>query len=342
MMKILSNIYSTLSSLEKNFFDTFDFLKHRTKAKVVSIGNLSMGGTGKTPVLFEIIRELQEKYPKLNLMVLTRGYRCPWENSFYELYGNGEHPFELTDEALMLNKRFPNVPVMVGKNRQHASIIGEIRYNPDIILLDDGFQYRRLYKDFDFLLWDAMSKPEEAQLIPSGRLREPIERLKQANVILLTRCESASNEQIDYWINWLAEKAPNIPIIKTKTFCEGIFKEGGNNANLIKEKGLLAFSAIGRPDSFYEQLKQCGFNILCKKEFRDHHRFSDNDLDSLIKEAHRNNLSLICTEKDAVKIKSEYAKKMDLNILRIKTIPVLEKDFISIGAFSSFLANFEG
>ena len=327
-MSVLAKIYSNLSCIEKNFFDFFNFLKYRPKAKVISIGNLSMGGTGKTPVLFEVLKEFQDKYPDLNLMVLTRGYRCPWENSFYELYGDGEHPFELTDEALMLNKRFPNIPVMVGKNRHHAAIIGEMRYRPDIILLDDGFQYRRLYKDFDFILWDAMSTPDEAEPIPDGRLREPVERLKQANVILLTRCESASSEQIEYWQKWLHEEAPNVPIVKTKTCCEGIFKYDGKLADLNKNTGLLAFSAIGRPESFYEQLKQCGYNIVIKKEFRDHHRFSDNELEELVKEAQSKSLALVCTEKDAIKIRPEFAEIMNLNILRIETLPLSKEDFI--------------
>ena len=328
-MNILSDIYCTLTTLEREFFETFDFLKYRTKAKVLSIGNLSMGGTGKTPVLFELLNELQIKQPEKKLLVLTRGYRCPWENSFYELYGSGEHPFELTDEALMLNKRFPQIPVLVGKNRHHAAIIGEMNYQPDLILLDDGFQYRRLYKDFDIILWDSMSTPEEAQLIPSGRLREPVERLKEAKAILLTRCESASKEQIEYWLKWLEEKAPGIPIIKTHTICEGLFKHNGEPANIDKNAGLLAFSAIGRPESFYAQLEQCGYQISARKEFRDHHRFSDSDLEELIKEASKKNLTLVCTEKDAIKIKSEMAEKMDLKVLRIKSEPLSGKDFLN-------------
>ena len=325
-MNILSQIYSSLSCLERNFFDLFYFLKHRTKAKVISIGNLSMGGTGKTPVLFEILQELQQQKPNLKIMVLTRGYRCPYENSFYELYGKKKHPFELTDEALILNKRFPNIPVMVGKNRHHSAIIGEIRYNPDLILLDDGFQYRRIYKDFDFILWDAMSKPSEAQLIPYGRLREPIERLKQANIILLTRCESASKEQIRYWEDWLKEKAPNIPIIKTQTIC----KYDGKAITYNKGTEFLAFSAIGRPESFYKQLEQCGYTISLKREFRDHHRFSEKDLENLMKESEEKNLQLVCTEKDAIKINAELAKKMNLNILRIKAVPLDQKSCISL------------
>ncbi|MBQ2593133.1 MAG: tetraacyldisaccharide 4'-kinase [Candidatus Riflebacteria bacterium] len=327
-MNILSDIYSTLTTLEREFFETFDFLKYRTKAKVISVGNLSMGGTGKTPVLFEILKELQTQQPQKKLLVLTRGYRCPWENSFYELYGNGEHPFELTDEALMLNKRFPNIPVLVGKNRHHAAKIGEMHYQPDLILLDDGFQYRRLYKDFDILLWDSMSKPEEAQLIPSGRLREPIERLKQANAILLTRCESASKEQIDFWLKWLNEKAPGIPITKTHTLCEGLFKPDGQLSKLDDGTKLMAFSAIGRPESFYAQLEQCSYKIASKREFRDHHRFLDSELEELLKEASKNNLALVCTEKDAIKIKPKMAEKMNLNVLRIKSEPVSGRSFL--------------
>ena len=327
-MSILSDIYCTLTTLEREFFETFDFLKYRTKAKVISVGNLSMGGTGKTPVLFQLLKEFQTQQPQKKLLVLTRGYRCPWENSFYELIGTGDQPFELTDEALMLNKRFPNIPVLVGKNRHHAAIIGESKYKPDLILLDDGFQYRRLYKDFDIILWDSMSKPEEAQLIPSGRLREPIERLKQAKAILLTRCESASKEQIEYWLKWLDEKAPGIPVIKTHTLCEGLFKHNGELANLDKNTKLMAFSAIGRPESFYAQLEQCGYQISAKKEFRDHHRFSESELEDLLKEASNNNLALVCTEKDAIKIKSEMAEKMDLNVLRIKSKPVSGRRFL--------------
>ena len=327
-MNILSDIYSSLTTLEREFFETFDFLKYRTKAKVISVGNLSMGGTGKTPVLFQLLKEFQTQQPEKKLLVLTRGYRCPWENSFYELIGNGDHPFELTDEALMLNKRFPYIPVLVGKNRHHAAIIGESKYKPDLILLDDGFQYRRLYKDFDIILWDSMSKPEEAQIIPSGRLREPIDRLKQANAILLTRCESASKDQIEYWLKWLEEKAPGIPVIRTHTLCEELFKHNGELANLDKSTNLMAFSAIGRPESFYAQLEQCGYQISAKKEFRDHHRFSESELEDLLKEASKSNLTLVCTEKDAIKIKHQIAEKMDLNVLRIKSEPLSGKSFL--------------
>ena len=289
-----------------------------------------MGGTGKTPVLFQILEELKNSFPNKKVMVLTRGYRCPWEKSFYELYGRGNHPFELTDEALMLNNRFPEVPVMVGKNRHHAAIIGEGRFKPDLILLDDGFQYRRLPKDLNIILWDAMSKPEEAQLVPFGRLREPVSRLKAADVILLTRCESASQEQIDFWLKWLDQNAKDKQIIQTKTVCEGLTSFDGSTMAANSNKALMAFSAIGRPESFYAQLKSCGYRLEATKEFRDHHRFTDQQLEELAKEAEEKNLQLVCTEKDAIKIKPEMAKRMNLHVLRIKAVPVCGESFTDL------------
>ncbi len=327
-MSILSKIYSFLSFIERLFFETFDFLILRPKAKVVSIGNLSMGGTGKTPVLFELLKELEKQHPEKKVAVLTRGYRCPWEKSFYELYGDGEHPFELTDEALMLNQRFPEIPVLVGKNRHHAAILGESRFSPDLFLLDDGFQYRRLHKDFNIILWDAMSAAKEAQVVPSGRLREPVERLRDANVILLTRCESASAEQIDFWMKWLSEKAADVPIIKTQTVCEGVFKYNGEKSDLPKGSEVLAFSAIGRPESFYSQIEAESYKVASKKEFRDHDRYSKDTIEMLGKLSQEKHLPLICTEKDAIKFKPEDAKKLNLNILRIKAVPVSGKSFL--------------
>lgn len=327
-MGVLSKVYSCLSFIERLFFEIFDFLVLRPKAKVISIGNISMGGTGKTPVLFELLTELKEQQPNQKLAVLTRGYRCPWEKSFYELYGDGEHPFELTDEALMLNQRFPHIPVLVGKNRHHAAIIGENRFAPDMFLLDDGFQYRRLHKDFNIILWDAMSTLKEARVVPSGRLREPVERLKEADVILLTRCESAPKEQTDFWISWLSENATGIPVIKTQTLCEGVFKFNGERTDLPKGSEVLAFSAIGRPESFYSQIEAEGYSVVSKKEFRDHDRYSKDTIEMLGKLSQEKHLPLICTEKDAIKFKPEDAKKLNLNILRIKAVPVSGKSFL--------------
>ncbi|OGK08184.1 MAG: tetraacyldisaccharide 4'-kinase [Candidatus Riflebacteria bacterium GWC2_50_8] len=325
MKRLLQTIYLALTTIERRFFDIFNFLVYRPKARVISVGNLSMGGTGKTPVLFELISELQQQS---RLCILSRGYKSPWERSFYHLQGKGPHPTGLTDEALLLNRRFPEIPVLLGKNRHHAAIVGEQRLAPDILLLDDGFQYRRLQKDIELLLWDAMSEATEAQLLPAGRLREPVFRLLQADAILLTRCESATQDKIDFWQNWLNEKAPNVPVIAVKTECDGMFDHLGNRLPESQIKtDCLAFSAIGRPAAFYAQLAAVGCRVCERVEFRDHHQFSASELQKLGQQGKEKHLRLVCTEKDFCKISSQTAAEMHLQVLRIRTIPLSGRSF---------------
>lgn len=325
MKNLLQSIYLALTTCERRFFDVFSFLIYRPRARVISVGNLSMGGTGKTPVLFELIEELRRQH---QVCVLSRGYRSPWERSFYHLQGTGPHPDGLTDEALLLNRRFPQVPVLLGKNRHHAAIVGEQRLKPDVFLLDDGFQYRRLRKDVELLLWDAMSEPDEAQLLPAGRLREPVTRLRFAHAILLTRCESVSEDRLIFWQKWLDEKAPGVPIIRVKTSCDGLFDEQNNRLTAAATRtDILAFSAIGRPESFYAQLEQLGCSIGDRAEFRDHHRFSDSELRKLAQRAQKKQLRLVCTEKDFCKISPEMADHLKPAILKIRTLPVSQRSF---------------
>ncbi|KAF1079337.1 MAG: Tetraacyldisaccharide 4'-kinase [Candidatus Rifleibacterium amylolyticum] len=325
MKQLLQKVYLALTTCERRFFEIFSFLVYRPRARVISVGNLSMGGTGKTPVLFELIEELRHSQ---KLCVLSRGYRSRWERSFYQLQGDGPHPAGLTDEALLLNRRFPSIPVLLGKNRHHAAIIGEQRLKPDIFLLDDGFQYRRLRKDIEILLWDAMSEPEEAQLLPAGRLREPISRLLSADAILLTRCETVSEDKIVFWQKWLNERAPGLPVIRVSTRSEGLFDHLGRRLSVTADTAeFLAFSAIGRPAAFYAQLEHAGCRIGERVEFRDHHCFSEAELDELGRKASEKNLRLVCTEKDFCKISPETAEKLGLSVLRIRTLPASQRSF---------------
>lgn len=324
MRAVLTRIYSCLTGLEREFFNFFKFLSFRPTARVISVGNLTMGGTGKTPVLFELLDELQHR----QICVLTRGYRSPWERSFYQLIGEGPHPAAMTDEALLLNSRFPAIPVLVGKNRHHSARMAEKRYQPEYLLLDDGFQYRRLSKDINLLLWDAMAEESEARLIPLGRLREPLWRLQAASAILLTRCESVAPERIAFWRQWLDLQAPGKAIIEVKTVCDGLFDWAGKPLT-SQQHECLVFSAIGRPESLYRQLQSIGCTISAKIEFRDHHRFTGEELQKICDDAAARNLSIICTEKDACKIPRDMAARMKLMVLRIRTIPVSGQSFIS-------------
>lgn len=324
LLNFLKIIYLTLTSLDRYFFKLFPFLVFKPKARVISIGNLSMGGTGKTPVLFELLQEIRQQQPETRVCVISRGYRSPWENSFYCLQGPGPHPAQLTDEALLFNQRFAEVPLLLGKRRDRSARIAEKKLKPDLLLLDDGFQYRRLRKDFEILLWDSHTQPSEAELIPLGRLREPISRLREADVILLTRCESAPLAQVKFWQRWLREKAPGVKTVLMQTLCEGLFDHLGRR--ILKMPGeAIAMSAIGRPASFYLQMQSLGIKVVHKTEFRDHHHFNEKELEKLAALHRQSGLPIICTEKDRVKISPDMAAALGLLTLRIRVGPASGK-----------------
>ena len=277
-----------------------------------------MGGTGKTPILFELLSAMNPA----ETAVISRGYKSPWERSFYLLRGNKQHPQKLTDEALLLNKKFPLISIFLGKNRHHSAIIAEKLFKYKHIFLDDGFQYRRLYKDIEIILWDATTDITNAQLLPKGNLREPITRLKDATVILLTRCEMVNNDKITIWKNWLTKHSANKPIIEMKTIVEGFVD--AHSAPKKPSKNCYAFAAIGNPESFFKQLEKQDLNLVNKKIFPDHYRFSENDIKNLLKKASDAGASLICTEKDIVKIPTDISIKNNILAMKIRTIPVSE------------------
>lgn len=326
-LKILQWFYLGLTSIDRFFFRFLPFLVFKPRAKVISIGNLSMGGTGKTPVLFELLNEILKLNAVKKVCVVSRGYKSAYENSFFDLHGPGPHPEKLTDEALLFNQKFPDVPLLLGKRRDRSARYAEKRLAPDLLLLDDGFQYRRLQKDCEILLWDSHTLPHEAELIPLGRLREPVSRLREAHVILLTRCESAPAAQINYWEKWLAEKAPGKKVVKMQTVCEGLFDYCGRRIN-NRPCEAVVFSAIGRPAGFYLQLQQLGIKVVHKNEFRDHHYFSPDELEKLTALHRQSGLPVICTEKDRVKVSAKMAGELGLLTLVIRMIPLSRRSLL--------------
>ncbi|HNV71138.1 MAG TPA: tetraacyldisaccharide 4'-kinase, partial [Candidatus Ozemobacteraceae bacterium] len=270
-------LYKSLWHLEYQFFRSLPFLKYCPRLPVISVGNLTVGGTGKTPLLLALLSEL---VPRYRVAVLTRGYRSPWERSFYLIQGSGPHPSELTDETVLVHQRFPEVPILLGKNRYHSARRAERWLKPDLLLVDDGFQYRRLQQDFRLLLWDATDAPEQARLLPWGRLREPLERLRDASVIVLTRTELVSSSRLAETRQILSELAPGVPLMNTKIQAEPLKLWNGHPASpAVGEKRLLPFAAIARPEHFATHLHSLGYQQVEPIWFRDHHRFSDSDLE---------------------------------------------------------------
>jgi len=319
-LSALSRVYAWLARTERHFFKAAPFLVERPQAYVISIGNLSVGGTGKTPFLFELLSD-----PALpaNRVVLTRGYRSPWERGFYLLHGPGPHPSGLTDEARLLASLFPATPVLVGKNRAHSARLAERWFKPDVMLLDDGFQYRRLKRDADIVLWDALMPKENARPLPLGRLREEPERLRDAHLIAMTRCELASDEQKEYWHEWLGHTAPGVPILEMITTPSGWIDPQGNRHPLGSgPERVLAFAAIAKPESFAAQLVASGRSVAAIHGFRDHDNFSGERLSEISNAAKDLGVLPVCTTKDRIKIPARQAAEYGIWTLEIRMKPV--------------------
>ncbi|RCK79351.1 MAG: Tetraacyldisaccharide 4'-kinase [Candidatus Ozemobacter sibiricus] len=313
-------LYGRLVDLERRLFGTLPFLVAQPAATVVSIGNLTVGGTGKTPLLLELLADPERPAATV---VLTRGYRSAWERSFYLLRGPGPHPAGLTDEALQVNAAFPHVPVLLGKNRAHTATMAEKWFHPDLLLLDDGFQYRRVRHDVDLVLWDATTDPAHARLLPLGRLREPPARLAAAHALLLTRCETATPAQIAAWRQFLTAWAPAAPLLKVMTEPRGWLDPAGHPVPLDQgPRRVVAFAALAHPAPFFALLAKIGCQVVATRAFRDHHVFTPADLDEVGRSAADQHATPVCTDKDRIKIDAAVARRLGVWTLltRLQTV----------------------
>jgi tetraacyldisaccharide 4'-kinase len=254
---------------------------------VISVGNLTLGGVGKTPMVVYLARMLKARGFKP--AILTRGY-MPSENKQYE-----------SDEAQILQHML-DVPVVVNPDRHKGGLEAIHRHNPNVIILDDGFQHWRLFRNLEIVLVDAGNPFGPGGLLPAGILREPVSSLKRADIIVLTKTDQADAEALKARLKAINPNAPVIETIHRPMGLQNIFT--GNLVHLAKlEQPVVAFCGIGHPASFEGTLKS--LRTGCKQfvAFADHHPYSPEDMKRLKEacEAHRTHV-LVTTQKDAVKL----------------------------------------
>ena len=293
-----------LISLLKNILTK----KYKSKLKVICIGNLTIGGTGKTPFAIYIYKVLKKLGYKP--VFLTRGYGGLIKGP---IKVKDTHNFkDIGDEALLLNKIGPT---FVSKNRSlGAKLIEKHENNFNVIIMDDGLQNYQLIQDIKFLLVDKNLEFGNEFCIPAGPLRELASQgLMRIDAIVLT---GNNNKDIDF--KNIHNKTVFNSKVKTMKFPK------------IKKEKLLAFCGLANSNKFYETLKENGFNVISTKSFPDHYEYKNEDVDKLIKEASSQNLKLITTEKDYVKINDN---KKFINALPIE----MELDVKDKAILNSFL-----
>ena len=274
-MNPLSALFGAAVRARNEFYDRGTFQVHRLQGPVVSIGNISTGGAGKTPCLLLLGELLKQR--SILYDVLSRGYRR--ETKGVALVDPAGTAQQFGDEPLLTARKL-GVPVIVGEDRYAAGLYAEQNFGPQLHLLDDGFQHRRLARDFDIVMLTPTDMRDS--LLPTGRLREPLSSLARADAVVLSG--NLSPESIPEFVKrrWRVQRSIFAPQIKD---------------------ACVAFCGIARPEAFFSQLQQAGLNIVATQRFRDHHAYASSDIEKLVRLRERNRASaFVTTEKDAVNL----------------------------------------
>jgi len=273
----------------------------RIDAPVVSVGNLTFGGTGKTPTVMALVRDLVRRGRRP--AVLTRGYG---RQGNVPLVLVGPDPREDSrragDEPLEFASRLPGVPVVVDADRARGGALAR-RLGAEVLVLDDGFQHLRLARDLDLVVVDSGDPWGGGSMPPTGRLREPLVALRRATAVLVSKLTGGDDPRLETIQEDVARHAPDIPVFGSHLVPHQVrTPDGVRSPACLAGQKVLAFAAIGRPEGFADTLERLGACLVGCRWFRDHHAVCADELDVLRLEARRQEAVLVTTAKDAVKL----------------------------------------
>ncbi len=266
--------------------------------KVVSVGNLTVGGTGKTPMVAWIARYFLARGKRV--AVISRGYGGTAEGKT-RIVSDGETlfltPEEAGDEPCLLARSVPGLMVVIGADRHAAGLLAIERLSPDLFILDDGFQHLRLRRDLNILLLDCRSPFGNGRTLPAGLLREPTSAASRADVAVLTRCGGVPGE---------GSPVAGLPCSRASHRLTALVPlAGGTPLPFPSLKGVrvLAFSGIADPISFFSALEREGVELAATLAFPDHARYGKREIDTICRRRNDSGAAfLVTTEKDAVKL----------------------------------------
>ena len=276
----------------------------RVEVPVVSVGNLTMGGTGKTPMVEWIAKWLRQR--DVRVTIISRGY--------------GAQEGSQNDEALELEQKLPDVPHLQNPDRVAVARVAIDELDCQLILLDDGFQHRRLGRDLDIVLIDATEPFGFGHIFPRGMLREPIAGLRRADVVVLTRADSVTEERREQIAREIRRHAPEAVYAEAVHAPLGLITFDGREEPLdsLRDQPVAAFCGIGNPAGFRHTLEKCGYRVIGFREFPDHHAYDRADVESLIEWAEPLEVTaVLCTHKDLVKLGIEQLGDVPLKAITV-------------------------
>jgi len=305
--------------------------------KIISIGNITTGGTGKTPAVQWLAHLLQAQDKRV--AVVARGYGGRLSQAG-AIVSNGQQVLlnaaDAGDEPVLHAKALPGVPVVIGRDRAAAVQMAVQQFGTEIVILDDGFQYWSLPRDLDVVLLDARRPFANGRLLPSGHLREPPLALRRADTLLLTRSDLATERQ-RATARANIEKITPAPLFEATHAPVALRDESNGSTVALKSlhsAPICAVSALADNEAFCTSLQACGAQVLMQVGRRDHHRWREAEVQYIAARARaRGAEAIVTTEKDAVKMKADWVQPLPLWSL------VIELRIADEAALQAFILN---
>lgn len=314
LLKFCSLFYGIGSGLKNKLYEKNIIHPNRVNAYVVSVGNLTTGGVGKTPVVAQIARYYVGNGEKV--AIVSRGYGAKLSNKNINVISDGENVLFKADlagdEPVWLAENVKGACVITSKNRYEASKYAVENFGVTKIILDDGFQHRKLHRDLDIVLIDSEMGFGNENLLPAGPLREGLEAFNRIDKLVVVS-KNTDHTRAEKYAKIMGKKLKKETMVcyTEPDFAYNIFNE---EEKLQAGEKVLAFSAIGQPQQFYKFLKD--FDVIKTVDFDDHHNYTQNDIDELLSHGIK---TLITTEKDAGKLLGLDFKDMKVFALKLKT-----------------------
>ena len=316
---VFSLIYEQLVNLKLTMYRWGWAKKERLDCYVISLGNVTVGGPGKTPTAQHLAREISDM--GYRVAILNRGYRAKWRGEVGIVSDGRTLKMDAEtagDEAFMLAKHLPNVPVLIGAQRAVTGRYAIEHFGAEVAILDDGYQHWQLARDMDILLVDAVNVFGNGYLLPRGTLREPLSHIDRADVCLMTKVDQAAPGAIAHiWETFRSYNQDGLVLesihqprqfVRLSDWYEDI-AAGGVPVTEMEGKKVLAVSAIGNPASFEQTLADLGIEMVESMRYPDHHDYGERDMAEVLYRAETLGVeAIVITEKDAVKVPGDVVR----------------------------------
>jgi tetraacyldisaccharide 4'-kinase len=293
---LLHLLYSQLARSRRRYYERRPHLRRRLKAPVISIGNLTVGGSGKTPLAAEVAKTLVEHGERPS--ILSRGYRRRLPSEGVVIVSDGERlrtdVDHAGDEPFMLARAVPGAAVLVCGDRYLAGRLAEMKLGSTVHILDDGFQHFPLMRDVDLLV--APDEIDSPRTLPFGRFRETLDAARAASALLVSAENGAD-------VGAISDRLQVRPAFAFTRAIGPARMVNRASRDPVEKLPAFAFAGIARPERFYDDLERSGWTLTGRRSFRDHHFYSASELEGIEREARSTGASLILTtEKDAVRL----------------------------------------